>query len=168
MYFWIIAFGFLLAVRGARPSPLQKPLEGLKQISHENKDLFFTMGLILALWAFASEFEMSQGSVRGNAILTTGLAAYLLSRYQKKGEVFFLSAFTGAFMISQKQSDLFQGLIWAGAVSSGIVLFQAGFLGLRHRLLFSRVPSSMKGWPALCLLAGAISIALGGLARWAF
>lgn len=168
MYFWIIAFGFLLAMRGAQPAPLQRPLEGLKNIGRENKDLFFTLSLILAIWTFVSGFEKIQIAVREYAILGFGLMAYPLSRYQKKGDVFFLSVLAGAFMISFKQSDLSQRVLWAGAVSAGIALFQVGFLGLRHRLLFSRIPVPAKGWPLLCLLAGFISMALWGLGRLVF
>jgi hypothetical protein len=168
MYFWIIAFGFLLAMRGVRPAPLQRPLEGLKHIGRENTDLFFTLSLILAIWTTALGFESVRLAVREYAILGFGLMAYLLSRYQKKGDAFFLSVFAGAFIISSKQSDLFQGVLWAGVVSAGVALFQAGFLGLRHRLLFSRIPVSAKGWPILCLLAAFLSMVLWGLGRLAF
>ena len=42
MYFLIITFGFLLAMRGGRHAPLQRPLEGLRHIVREGADLFFT------------------------------------------------------------------------------------------------------------------------------
>ncbi|MFH0985996.1 MAG: hypothetical protein V1882_10785 [Candidatus Omnitrophota bacterium] len=168
MYFWIIAFGFVLAMRGARPALLQRPLEGLKHIGRENNDFFFTLSLILAIWNFAAGFERIENAVREYAILGFGLMAYLLSRYQKKGDVFFLSVLAGAFMISLKRSDISQAVLWAGAVSAGVALFQGVFLGLRHRLLFSRIPEPSKGWPALCLLAGFISMALWGFVRLVF
>lgn len=168
MYFWIIAFGFLLAVRGARPAPLQRPVEGLKHIGRENKDLFFTLSLVLAIWTFVAGLGGVWGAVQGYAILGLGLMAYLFSRYQKKGDVFFFTVFSGAFMISLKQADIAQGVLWAGVVSVGIALFQAGFLGLRHRLLFSRTPAMAKGWPTLCLLAAFISMALWGFGRLVF
>ncbi|MFH1208890.1 MAG: hypothetical protein V1673_04970 [Candidatus Omnitrophota bacterium] len=45
MYFLIITFGFLLAMRGARHTPLQRPVEGLRRIVREAADLFLTMEL---------------------------------------------------------------------------------------------------------------------------
>ncbi len=166
MYFLIISFGFLLAMRGAKPAPLQRPVEGLKRIGREAVDFFLMASLILTLWAFAAAFEKIQAGVQGYEVLGFGIAAYLLSRYQKKTDVFFLSVIACVFMISSRQHDLSRGILLAGVVSGGIALFQACFLGLRYKLLFSRAPVSVRGWPSLCLLAGFISLvlwSLGGL-----
>jgi hypothetical protein len=163
MYFLIITFGFLLAMRGARPAPLQRPIEGLRRIVREAVDLFLTASLILALFALAAGSEDIRTGVREYAILGFGIAAYLLSRYQKKTDVFFLSLIAIVFMISSKQHDLSQGILLAGFTSAGIALFQTCFLGLRYKLLFSPVPASIKGWPGLCFLAGFISMVLWGL-----
>jgi hypothetical protein len=168
MYFLIITFGFLLVMRGARPASLQRPVEGLKRIVREAADLFLTMSLILALWAFASGFEEIRIVVREYRVLGFGIAAFLLSRYQKKTDVFFLSVIASLFLISSKQGDIFQEILMAWVVSAGIALFQVSFLGLRYRLLFSSVPTAMKGWPSLCLLAGFISMVLWSLWRVAF
>jgi hypothetical protein len=168
MYFLIIALGFLLTMRGARPAPLQKPIEGLKRVGREAADFFLTASLILTLWAFAAGFQGIRTNIPEYAILGPGVAAYLLSRHQKKTDVFFLSVTAGVFMIGSKQCGLLQGLLLACIVSAGIALFQACFLGLRHRLLFSFVPASVKGWPILCLLAGFISMVLWGLRGLAF
>ncbi len=163
MYFLIISFGFLLAMRGARPALLQRPEEGFKRIVRDATDLFLTTSLILTLWAFAAIPEKIQAGVQEYAILGPGLAAYLLSRFQKKSDVFFLSVVAIIFTISSKQYGLSQGIILSGVLSAGIALFQVCFLGLRYKLLFSNVPSSMKGWPMLCLLAASISMVLGSL-----
>jgi len=168
VYFLIISFGFLLAMRGARPAPLQKPVEGLKRIGREATDLFLTMSLILALGAFATAFGKSPLIAREYAILGPGLAAYLLSRYQKKTDVFFLAVMAGVFMISSERHGLVQGIFGAGVVSAGIALFQSCFLGLRYKLLFSHMPVSMRGWPNLCLLAGFISLVLWSLGSLVF
>ncbi len=150
-------------MRGARPAPLQRPEEGLKRIGQEAADLFLTTSLILTLWACAAIAGKIQAGVQEYAILGPGLAAYLLSRFQKKSDVFFLSVVAIVFAISSKQYDLSQGIILSGVLSAGIALFQVCFLGLRYKLLFSNVPSSMKGWPMLCLLAASISMVLGSL-----
>ena len=163
MYFLIITFGFLLAMRGARPAPLQRPGEGLRRIGREAADFFVTASLILVLWAFAMMFKEIRTSAQEYAILGFGVTAYLLSRYQKKTNVFFLSVLASVFMISSKQHGLWHGVFLAACVSAGIALFQTCFLGLRYKLLFSNVPVSVKGWPSLCLLAGFISIVLWGL-----
>jgi hypothetical protein len=168
MYFLIITFGFLLAMRGARPAPLQRPSEGLRRIVREAVDLFLTTSLILALFALAADFEEIRASVREYAILGFGVAAYLLSRYQKKTDVFFLSVIASVFIISLKRPDLSQGILLAGVISAGIALFQTCLLGLRYRFLFSPMPASIKGWPSLCLLAGLISMVLWGLWNPAF
>lgn len=150
-------------MRGARPAPLQRPEEGLKRIGQEAADLFLTTSLILTLWACAAIAGKIQAGAQEYAILGPGLAAYLLSRFQKKSDVFFLSVVAIVFAISSKQYDLSQGIILSGVLSAGIALFQVCFLGLRYKLLFSNVPSSMKGWPMLCLLAASISMVLGSL-----
>ncbi|MFH1800641.1 MAG: hypothetical protein ABH891_07365 [Candidatus Omnitrophota bacterium] len=168
MYFLIITFSFLLAMRGARHMPLQRPAEGLRRIVREATDFFLTMSLILALLAVAAAFEEIRTGARDYAILGCGIAAYLLSRHQKKTDVFFLAVTASIFMIGSKQHALLQGILLAGVVSAGTALFQACFLGLRYRLLFSSVPASMKGWPSLCLLAGFISMVLWGLWDSAF
>jgi len=161
MYFLIIALGFLLAMRGARFVLLPRPAEGLKRVWREAADFFLTTSLILALWAFAMVFEKIQANAREYAILGFGVTAYLLSRYQKKTDVFFLSALASVFMISSKQCDLSQDVLLAGVLSAGVGIFQTCFLGLRYKLLFSHVPAPMKGWPVLCLLAGFIALVLG-------
>ncbi len=168
MYFLIIAFGFLLAMRGARFAPLQKPAEGLKRIGREAADLFLSMSLILVLWALATAFEKIQAGAQAYAILGLGITAYLLSHYQKKTDVFFLSVVAGVFMISLKGDNLLQRVFLAGVVSAGIALFQACFLGLRYKLLFSQVPTFVRGWPSLCLLAGFVSLVLWGLGKMVF
>ena len=168
MYFLIITFGFLLAMRGARPAPLRRPVEGLKRIGREAMDFFLTTGLILALWALATAFEKIHAGTREYAVLGPGIAAYLLSCYQKKTDVFFLSVIACVFMISSTQHNLLQGILLAWVVSAGIALFRACFLGLRYKLLFSHVPDSMKGWPSLCLLAGFISVVLWGFGNLVF
>ena len=168
MYFLIITFGFLLAMRGTRPASLQRPAEGFRRIVRETIDLFLTMSLILALLAVAAGSEEVRTGVREYAVLGFGIAAYLLSRYQKKTDLFFFSVIAGIFMISSKQRNLSEEILLAGVVSAGIALFQACFLGLRYKLLFSSVPVSMKGWPSLCLLAGFISMVLWGLWNSAF
>ena len=163
MYFLTITFGFLLAMRGARPASLQKPVEGLKRIGRDALDLFLTASLILALGSLAETFETIRACAQGYAILSSGLAAYLLSRYQKKTDIFFFTVLASIFMIRSKQPGLVQGILLAWGMSVGIAIFQVCFLGLRHKLLFSRVPASMKGWPVLCLLAGFISVVLWSL-----
>jgi hypothetical protein len=121
-------------------------------------DFFLTGSLILSLGALLTAFEKTQVLVGEYTILGLGLAAFLLSRYQKKTDVFFLAVFASVFMVSSEQHGFSKSLLQILAVSAGIGLFQACFLGARHKLLFSNVPASMKGWPILCLLAGFISV----------
>lgn len=163
MYFLIITFGLLLAMRGERPTSLQNPVEGLKRIGRDALDLFLTAGLILMLGSFAGIFEMIRTGVQEYAILSLGVMAYLLSRYQKKPDIFFFTLLASVFLIHLKQPGPMEGLWMALEMNLGIAIFRVCFLGLRYRLLFSRVPVSMKGWPVLCLLAGFISVVL-----WSF
>jgi hypothetical protein len=163
MYFLIISFGFLLAMRGARPAPLQKPGEGLRRIWREAADFFLTASLALTLWALALVFEKTGKGLQEYALLGLGIAAYLISRYQGKTDVFLLSVIASVFMIHLEQDTLPHEIFLAGVVSVGMALFQSSFLGLRYKLLFSRIPISMKGWPGLCLLAGFISLVLQSL-----
>ena len=50
----------------------------------------------------------------------------------------------------------------------GFFLFQFAFKGLKYALLFSRVPRTVKGWPALCLIAFCVSVVLSGLVMLIF
>lgn len=168
MYFLIITFGLLLALRGARPARLEKPLEGITRVWREAADFFLTVSLVLVLLAVPAAWERTRAAAGAYAILGLGIASYLLSRYQKKTDVFFLAVTVVAFVICLKQADLFNGLSLAWGVSFGIALFQTCFLGLRYKLLFSRVPPSAKGWPMLCLLAAFLSLILWSLGRWVF
>jgi Na+-translocating ferredoxin:NAD+ oxidoreductase RnfA subunit len=168
MYFLIITFGLMLAMRGSRPARLEKPGEGGVRVLRGAADFFLTVSLTLALWTVLVACEATQTTAREYAILGFGIFNYLLSRYQKKTEVFFLAAATVSFVISVKQADLLNGLSLAWAVSAGMALFQTCFLGLRYKLLFSRVPPSIKGWPVLCLLAAFISLTLWSLGRLVF
>ena len=168
MYFLIIAFGLILALRGAKPASLQKPAAGLTRIGRETLDLFLTVALGLTLLACWKQFEPARVFIESNAVLVAGILALLFSRLQKKSDVFFLVAALLLFLIQARQSDLCRGLFLAGSTALGIALFQSGLLGLRHRLLLSRVPAPFKGWPALCLLAAGLSAACGALARFVF
>jgi hypothetical protein len=168
MCFLIIPFAFLLAMRGTRPAPLQKPVQGLERVWREAVDFFLTASLVLALWTFAGAVERIPPGVREHAILGFGITAYLVSHYQKKTDVFFLSVLASVFMISSKQHNLSHEILLAGIVSAAIAVFQTCFLGLRYKLLFSNVPPSMKGWPILCLLAGWIALVLRGLGGLVF
>ncbi|HOW88435.1 MAG TPA: hypothetical protein P5561_00770 [Candidatus Omnitrophota bacterium] len=168
MYFLIIAFGFLLAVRGAKPAPLQDPKEGLRRVWREAVDFFLTTALLVALWIVWTSVGKAQALAREYAFLGIGAASYLLARYQKKTDLFFLCVAVTVFAVLLRQEGFLTSLSWVWAISLGIAFFQVCFLGLRYQLLLSRVPSSMKGWPLLCLLAGFISMALWGITRLVF
>lgn len=168
MYFLIITFGLMLAMRGARPAAIERPALGAARAWREAADFFLTVSVALVLWAIAEACKTTQFFAREFALLGPGLVIYLLARYQKKTDVFLLTAVAVAFMIRLKQADLWHGLSLVWAVSVGLALFQTCFLGLRYKLLFSRVPGSMKGWPVLCLLAAFISLVLGSLGRLVF
>lgn len=163
MYFLIITFGFMLAMRGTRPASLQRPVEGLVRTWREAVDLLLTVSLILVLWVAALAFWKTQAAAQEYAVLGFGITAYLLAHYQKKTDVFFLAVLAIVFMIRSRQADLWHGVSMAWAVSVGIAVFQTCFLGLRYKLLFSRVPDSTKGWSILCLLAAFIALVLKGL-----
>ena len=168
MYFLIITFGLMLAMRGARPPKIDKPDQGISGVWREANDFFLTVSLVLTLLAVAMACEATRLAAEEYAFLGLGLISYLLSRYQKKTEVFSLTAAVVAFMISVKRADLLTWLSFAWAVSFGFALFQSCFLGLRYKMLFSRVPPSVKGWPSLCILAAFISLVLGSLGRLVF
>ena len=168
MYFLIVSFGFLLAMRGARHASLQKPVEELVRVWREAIDLLLTTGLTLTLLTAAKTFGEARIIASEYEILGLGIIIFLLSRYQKKVDAFFLAATAIAFMVSSKQKDLVHGLSLAWAACAGIALFQSGFLGLRYKLLFSKVPFSAKGWPILCLLGAFVSAILVGVARLVF
>jgi hypothetical protein len=168
MFIYIITFGFLLAMRGARPASLQDPFVGLKRLWRETADFWLTLSLLLALLDFVASFEEIRMMTQNFEILNAGLAAFLLSRYQKKSDVFFFTVLAGIFMVRSEQPDLPQAFAMACVMSVGTAFFQTFFLGLRHRLLFSRVPDAMKGWPVLCLLAAFISIIFSGVSGLVF
>ena len=168
MYFLIISLGLLLAMRGAKPAPIHRPGDGFRRAGKEALDFFLTTSLVLGVGALAETFGKTQAGAREYSLLIAGLMAYLLSRHQKKTDVFFLSVLVSVFLISSRQFGFMKGIYLAGGVSAGILLFQICFLGLRYKLLFSRIPASVKGWPVLCLLAGFISMILWGLRGLAF
>ncbi len=168
MYPTIIALSFIMALRGTRPAALQRPLEGLRRVWREAIDLLLTLSLILVLAAWASALDSTRANGVEYEFLGFAAVAYLLSRYQKKSDIFFLVATLIAFAIHGKKSDLLASLSLAWAVSVCSGFFQTGLLGLRYRLLFSGVPASIRGWPILCFLAGFLSVILWSAARLVF
>lgn len=167
-YTLIIVAGFLFALRGSRQAFSQRPIPSFFWIWREATDLFLTLGLIAALFAVAGSFVGCRSFVREYAILLTGGAAYLLTRYQKRSDFFFLFVTVLASLVFPFREDLLYNLSWAWSVSVGVALFQTGFLGLRYKLLFSSVPEPVKGWPVFCLLASFVSLALWGVGRCVF
>lgn len=151
--------GFMLTVRGATQAPLQRPLEGLARIWREAVDLMATLSLILALRTAVMASELTQVAAAEYGILGAGVIAYLLSRYQKKPDLFFLTVAALAFAAQPDRAGLGSALGTASALIAGMAFFQSFFLGLRYQSLFSRVPHPFKGWPALCLLAAFIALA---------
>lgn len=164
----MISLGFLLAVRGSKEGALQRPAEGLSRIWREAADLLATIALIVTVEAWVSAAQGGALVTRDYAVLLPGLMAYLLARYQKKTDVFFLAATVVAFMVRSCQRDLAHGLSLAWAIAFGVAVFQTGLLGLRYRLLFVRMPTSVKGWPSLCLLAAFLALVLGAAAGMLF
>jgi Na+-translocating ferredoxin:NAD+ oxidoreductase RnfA subunit len=167
-YFLIIMFGFLFSIRGVRGLDPQSPAPGFFRLWREAADFLLTLSLLLAVLTLGLSADVTRPFVREYALLVVGLPAYLLTRYQGKNDIFFLSVSVLAFMIVSVQDDLMNGLSWAWVLGSGIVLFQVVFFGLRFKLLFSKVPQSIKGWPILCLLASFIALALWALAQRLF
>lgn len=167
-YALVIIAGFLFAIRGSRQAFSQRPVPSFFRIWREATDLFLTLGLMAAFFVLAVSFAGCRGFVREYAVLLTGVTAYLLTRYQKKSDFSFLFVTALASLPLSFREDLFYSLSWAWAVSVGVALFQTGFLGLRYKLLFSRVPEAVKGWPVFCLLASFVSLALWGIGRYLF
>ncbi len=157
----ILSFGFLLALRGTRALSLQRPVEGLIRIWREAADLFVTAALVVTLEALLAATQEAAWVARDYAVLISGVAAFLLARYQKKTDAFFLTAFVLAFLGRSLAPGLLAGCSWLGTVVFGIAAFQTGLLGLRYRLLFSGVPAQVKGWPVLCLLAALLALVFG-------
>ena len=92
MYFLIITFGLILAMRGSRPARIDRPSEGIVRVWCEATDFFLTVSLSLALLAAARIYKSTHTAVEEYALLGLGVVVYLLSRYQKKTEVFSLAA----------------------------------------------------------------------------
>ena len=168
MISWIALFGFILSMRAARSGSVRRPEEGLRQIALGALDLFLSMSLAIMLGAALVAFGSVRSWAQEYEMLIQGGVLYFLSHYQKKPAAFFLVSLSLAFLVGSRQSDPLREMALALAVSAGVMVFQVFFLGLRYRILFSRVPVSMKGWPLLCLLASLIALILEGLGRWVF
>lgn len=164
----LIFFAFLFAIRGKKQGPFELRQPKMMGVWREAVDLFLTLALMLVFYTGMAAVEKVGVLVQDGSLLFFGLSGYALSKYQRKTDVFFLSVTAMAFFINQISAGLFHGLSLAWIVGVGAGFFQAGFWGMRHRLLFSRIPESVKGWPALCLLASFISLALWGIGRWIF
>ena len=117
MYTLIILAGFLLAMRGARPAPLQKPGQGLLKIWREAADLLLTVDLTLMFLAALLLFKETRPFAQEYSLLGAGLIVYLTARYQKKTDTFLLSAIVIVFWIYTRQYDPVHGLAMAGIIS---------------------------------------------------
>ncbi len=168
VYSLIITFGLLFAIRGVKSLTLQNPEKTLPEVWRQAVDFCLTLAFTLLYFEASLCIVGIQSFVQDHALLVIGFLAYVFSKYQKKTDIFFLSMTVLTFLIYSEQKNLLHGLFWVGAVSIGIALFRTCFLGLRYKLLFSRVPKMMQGWPILCLLASLLSLALWGIGRLIF
>lgn len=162
----VAGLGFLLAVRGKKNVSLQKRHPDLSGACRETVDLSLTMSLMFVLYEWGAGFQGAQGFIREFSFLFLGLAGYGLSQYQKKTDLFFLTACALVFYINAGDQDFYKKLLWLWTVGAGIGFFQACFLGLQYKLLFSRVPHSVQGWPVFCLLAAAIALVFKGIGQF--
>lgn len=159
-YSLIIAFGLLFAIRGVKSLTLQYPEKTLPEVWRQAVDFCLTLWFILLYFEAMLNIVLIRAWVQDHALILIGFLAYVFSKYQKKSDIFFLSISVLIFLIHREQANLPQGLFMATVVSVGIALFRTCFLGLRYKLLFSKVPKSMRGWPILFLLASFLSLAL--------
>ncbi|MBU9888344.1 MAG: hypothetical protein KTQ49_00560 [Candidatus Omnitrophica bacterium] len=164
----ILIVGFLLAIRGSQQSFSRQPVPSFFRIWREATDLFLTLGLVASLFAAASSYEEAAALIQRNSFLGVGVTVYLLTRYQKKTDTFFIVATLLAIPgVTVREGPLY-ALSWAWAASVGVALFQTAFLGLRHKLLFSDVPGPVRGWPLMCLLASFICLLLERVGSYVF
>lgn len=168
MHALIVLMGFLFAIRGARGMSFQRPVTSFWRIWREAADLLLTWGLLTGIFLMAVGFDPLRSFARQYVLLFLGFGAYLLARHQHKTDFFFLSVTILSFLGLRTSGDYIFNLSWAWAVSFGAALFQTCILGLRYKLLFSRVPGLMKGWPLICLLGAFISLAFWGVGRYLF
>ena len=167
-YLLILTAGFLFAIRGSRQVFLQRPFPSLFGIWREATVLFLTLALLAAFFALAASVAAWRSFVQDHDLLFAGAAAFLLTRYHGKSDFFFLMVTVLAVSGFSSGEDFFYNLSWAWAAGAGIALFQTGFLGLKHKLLFSNVPEPLKGWPVFCLLAAFVSLLLWEFAGCVF
>lgn len=165
---FIIAFGFLFSIRETKDLLLKKPIDNLLQIVRDTIRFWMALCFIVMFFEAAATFPATRAWIENDHLLLMGALAYLLSKLLKKTDVFFLSLTTAAFFILSEQGSEWKSFLSVCQIAFGIGFFQICFLGMRYRLLFSKVPMAMKGWPLLCLLAFFISLTFWGLHQYVF
>jgi hypothetical protein len=162
MWFWIVmAFGFLFSLRAVRAGAGEKRT-GLSQgaLWHDAADLAVSLLFLVVLYDLGAAWEKAAAWLPDFGFLGLWGGAYLIGRYQKKPDIFFVSlaVFAYAIVTAFLRTEIHIAL----ALPLGIFIFQVFFKGLKYALLFSRVPEPVKGWPILCLTAFCITVILSG------
>lgn len=164
MWYWIITgFGFLFSLRTARTGTAEKKTDlFLRSLACDALDLCLSLLLLVTLYDLGQIWGGTLMGPQDMGFLAIWAAAFLIGRYQKKQELFFISLAVIASLIVSATRQWSVQLELILVLVFGIFAFQVAFKGLKHALLFSRVPESMKGWPVLCLLAFCVTVVLGG------
>lgn len=170
MAFWVIAgFGFLLSMRAIRRS-VGEPATGLSiyGLWRGFLDLLVSAFLLVTAYSFAEAWAGPATWFGEWNVLGVWCSAYLIGKCQRKPDLFFIVLVVLTFGIAALHRDWIVRISFAAVTVSGIFFFQAFFQGLKYALRFTRVPDAVKGWPAFCLLAFSITLALAGAARLIF
>ncbi len=93
------------------------------------------------------------------------LSAYVISRFRKRSNLFFLCVFSitlAATHPSAELSNLEQFLLGV-FLSAGIVIFEWIFVGLKDKLTFSQTPKLLEDLPIYLIVASLLSLVLWGV-----
>ena len=168
-WFAVIAFGFLFTEKEAG-SGLGKPwaLPSWGRSLREGLDFFVTAAFLVTLGSLLFSVEQVPLWAKDSSILILGSVSYLLGRYQKKTDLFFLASTALSCYVLSDQREWGEALSLLGVLGAWIFVYQGFFFALKQKLFFLKIPPQMKGWPVTLLTGACLSLILWGFGSLIF
>ena len=165
-FFLTTAFACLFALEPSKRDGFFSFQKERPRLLRQGAELFCAIALLSLVYFLAVESWASRELYREVSILFFFPAAYGAARFRKKNRIFFLAAFAIPVFFIHQKSELLLGmrLGLSFVIVAGMMFFEAFFLGLKERLIFSPVPRFFEGLPLAFLLASSISMILWGFA----
>lgn len=157
-FFLVAVLGFLFFEEQNKKNMLKLGyMPSFKNAIKEGIDLFLTVFLIFVFHYTLRSFNNALYLVESFYIAVVPVLGYTLSRYQKKGNIFFIAVIC-VYAFVMNQATLFQAVSSSFLIAVGAFLFCAFMSGFRQKIKLLHIPTPMKGIAIYLLVAFFIAL----------